>query len=253
MIKLLSNTEAKVPRPGHYKLLTVRNANEDCEEIVKVLSVIMHNGMLNDLVLLNYYNGMPISFGATVEQVRNGIVVMSVHSFQAMSMHLQNMTFLKSELLPHWVMANVLQVDRENNLAYLGLFMYVHNPEDKRMYLRMRLPQLVEASFRNSKREVPGAVQEISIGGVALLTPREKLLKEKEKGIVSLLLPDDRLELPGEFLLYQEAETLKRHIFQFRMSSRSERIFSQFIYRQQCRIMEELKNLPSPNLEDWRS
>ncbi len=243
MISLLSHTGPQVPRPGRYQQLTVHNPQEDNAEIIKAFSVIRYNNLLNDLMLLNYYNGMPISFGAAVEHVDSGIVVMAVHSFQAVSMMMQNMTFIKSALFPHWVMANVLKVDRENNLAYLALFSFVHNPTDRRMHVRMRLPEAVEASFQSSTQEVPGAVREISFGGVALLAPQQKALKEREKGIVSLLLPDDKLDIPGVFLQCQEVDSQKRHIFQFKMNARNERIFSNFIYQQQSKIMGELQKM----------
>jgi len=244
MIKHLSDAGLKCPIPNQYEVLTVQGAPEDNAAIINVLSVIMYNNLLNDLVLLNYYDGMPISFGASVERINNGIVVMSVHSFQAVAMLLQNITFVKSDLLPHWVMATVLKIDRENNLAYLALFSYVHNSSERRNYIRMKLPEMVEASFHNKQQEMPGAVREISFGGVALLAPQEKVLKEKEKGIISLMLPNARLDIPGVFLQYQEQDALKRHIFQMKMNATSKRIFSQFIFAQQSKIMEELKHLP---------
>jgi hypothetical protein len=249
MIKLLSDTGLKSPRPNHYHLLTVQSAPEDNAAIIKVLSVIMYNNFLNDLVLLNYHDEMPICFGATVESINNGIVAMSVHSFQAVSMLLHKMTFIKSNLLPHWVMANVLKIDRENNLAYLALFSYVHNTSERRNYVRMKLPDVVEASFHNNQQEVPGAVREISFGGLAIMAQQEKVLKEKEKGIISLSLPNARLEIPGEFVQCQEHDYLKRHIFQMKMNTKSKQILSQFIFEQQSKIMEELKHLGDENDE----
>jgi hypothetical protein len=247
MIKSLSDAGLKCPIPDQYEVLTVQGAPEDNAAITKVLSVIMYNNLLNDLVLLNYYEGMPISFGASIEQINNGIVVMSVHSFQAVAMLLQNITFIKSDLLPHWVMASVLKIDRNNNIAYLALFSYVQNISERRNYLRMKLPEMVEASFHNNQQEVPGAVREISFAGVALVAPREKVLKEREKGIISLMLPNARLDIPGVFLQYQERNALKRHIFQMKMNDTSKRVFSQFIFEQQSKIMEELEHLPDKN------
>jgi hypothetical protein len=243
MIKLLSDAGLNSPSPNHYQLLTMQNAPEDNEAIIKALSVIRYNYLLNDLVLLNYYDGMPISFGAAVEGINNGIVAMSVHSFQAVSMLLQKMTFIKSDLLPHWVMANVLKIDRENNLAYLALFSYVQNSSERRNYVRMKLPEMVEASFHSDHQDVPGAVREISFGGVAILAPQERPLKKKEKGIISLSLPKARLEIPGVFLQCQEEDFLKRHIFQMKMDAKNGQIFSQFIFEQQTKIMEELKHM----------
>jgi hypothetical protein len=86
-------------------------------------------------------------------------------------------------------------------------------------------------------------VREISFGGLALLASQENVLKEKEKGMVTLSLPSAKLDVPGVFLKYQEKDSLKRHIFQLKMNTKSERILSQFIYQQQSKIMEELKHL----------
>jgi hypothetical protein len=243
MIKLLSDAGLKSPRPNHYQLLTVQGAVEDNSSIVKALSAIMYNNLLNDLVLLNYHDEMPISFGAAIERISNGIVIMSVHSFQAVAMLMQKMTFLKSDLLPHWVMANVLKIDRENNLAYLALFSYIQNTSERRNYVRMKLPDMVEASFHTHHLEVPGAVREISFGGLAILAEHEKVLKEKEKGIIRLSLPNARLDVPGVFLQCQDQDFLKRHIFQMKMNAKNKEIFSQFIFEQQSKIMEEFKHL----------
>ncbi len=240
-MKRLSEIGLKSPRPDHFQTLTVRSEQEDEEAILRVLSVIRYNDLLNDLVLLNYYKEMPISFGATVEQIESGIVVMSVHSFQALSMQLANITFIRSRLLPYWVMANVLKVDRDNNLAYLALLSYIHNPSERRMHIRMTLPDMVEAAFHNSEQEMPGAVREVSYGGVALLAPRENPLREKEKGIVTLKLPNARLDIPGVFLQSQEKESLRSHIFRWRMTAKNEQLFNQFIYEQQRKIMGELR------------
>jgi len=243
MLKRLSEISLKCPIPHHYELLTVQNARKDEEAILKALSAVMYNKFPNDLILLNFYNEMPISFGATIEYIDRGIVVMMVHSFQAVSMLLQNITFIKSDHLPNWVMAKVIKIDRENNLAFLALFSYVHNPSERRMHVRMTLPEMVEANFHNKQQAVPGAVQEISFGGVAILAPQEKVLKENEKGMISLMLPSFKLDVPGTFIKYQEQDSIKRHIFQLDMNTRIERIFSQFIYQQQSKIMNELKNI----------
>jgi len=243
MFKRLSDVGLKSPTPYQYQQLTLQSAQKDEAQIIRVLSAIMHDKFPNDLILLNYYNDMPISFGANIEHIDHGIVAMTVHNFQAVSMMLQNTTFLKSDLLPHWAIADVLKIDQEHNLAYLALFSYVQNISERRMYVRMTLPDMVEASFHNNQQEVPGAVREISFGGVALLASQENILKEKEKGVVTLSLPDVKLDVPGVFLKYQERDSLRRHIFQLKMNAKSERILSQFIYQQQSKIMEELKHL----------
>jgi hypothetical protein len=243
MIQRLAETGLKCPIPNQYQLLTVHSARKDEDAILKALSAVRSKKLPNDLLLLNYYHEMPISFGANIEYIDRGIVVMMVHSFQAVSMLLQNMTFIKSDHFPHWVIANVLKVDRENNLVFLALFSYVHNPSERRMHVRMTLPEMVEASFHNKQLQLPGAVQEISFGGVALLAPKENILHEHEKGMVTLLLPSEKLDVPGTFIKCQEQDSLRRHIFQLEMNKKCEKILSQYLYQQQSRIMDEIKNI----------
>lgn len=243
MIQRLEEACIKCPIPSNYEPLTIHNPRRDEESILKIFSAIGSKRLPNDLLLLNYYNDMPISFGATVEYVDRGIVVLMVHSFQAISMLLQNTTFIRSEYLPHWVLANVLKVDRENNLVFLALFNYVINPGERRLHVRITLPEKVNASFHNRKLLLPGAVQEISFGGLALMAPEDVTFKEKEKGMLSLQLPSSSLEVPGTFIKSQEKDSQHRHIFLLEMNARCEKILAQYIYMQQSRIMEELKNV----------
>jgi len=252
MIQRLAETGLNCPVPNFYQPVTVQNARKDEEAILKTLSAIRAGKRPNDLLLLNYYNELPISFGASIEYIDRGIVVLMVHNFQTVAMMMQDITFIKSDFLPHWVIANVLKVDRENNLAFLALFSYVQNPSERRMHVRITLPEKVEASFHNKKLQVPGAVQEISFGGVAILSPQENLIREKEKGMVSLLLPSSKLDVPGTFIKYQEQESIHRHIFRLEMNAKCERILSQYIYQQQSRIMNELKNISHDKKEEWR-
>lgn len=244
MIQRLAEIGLKCPIPNQYQTLTVQNAAKDEAFILKALTAVKSGQLANDLLLLNYYNDMPISFGASIEYIDRGIVVMMVHSFQAVSMLMQNMTFIKSDHLPHWIIANVLKVDRENNLAFLALFSFVHNPSERRMHVRMMLPEMVDASFHNRELSVPGAVRELSFGGLALLAPREIVLKEKEKGVVSLNLPSAKLDVPGTFIKCEDNDALRRHIFLLDINKKCEKVLSQFIYEQQSRILDEIKNLP---------
>ena len=249
MIQRLAETGLNWPVLNYYQPVTVQNARKDEDTILRALSAIRSGKRPNDLFLLNYYNELPISFGATIEYMDRGIVVLMIHSFQAAAMLMQNMTFLKSDMLPHWVIANVLKVDRENNLAFLALFSFVQNPSERRMHVRFMFPEKVEASFHNRKLQLPGAVQEISFGGVALIASPDKVITEKEKGVVSLQLPSAKLDVPGTFIKSQAEESLCRHIFLLDMNSKCERLLSQYIYHQQSRILDELKNMSGEERE----
>jgi len=229
--------------PNHYQLLTVKDIQKDEAAILEVLSAITANELSNDLVLLNYYKEIPISFGATIEHIDRGVVDMRVHRLQAVSMQMQKSTFVKSDHLPYCVIAKVLRIKKEESLALLTQFSYVHIPSEQRTYVRVTVLEKVDAFFCSDKQEVSGTIVDISYGGVAILASQETFLKENAKGMVTLCLPSAKLELPGSFLRVDEQYDLKKYIIKLEMDPKSEKIISQFIFKEQIEILRELKDM----------
>lgn len=230
--------------PTHYQLLTVRDVQKDEAAILEVLSAIKADELSNDLVLLNYYKEMPISFGATIESIDRGVVDMRVHRLQAVSIQMQKSTFVKSDHLPHCVIAKVLRIKKEESLALLTQFSYVHIPSEQRKYVRVMVLEKFDACFcRDNQEVVRGTIGDISYGGVAILAQQETYLRENSKGKVTLCLPSVKLELPGTFLRIDEQHALKKYIIKLEMDPKSEKIISQFIFKEQIEILRELKDM----------
>ncbi len=61
--------------------------------------------------------------------------------------------------------------------------------------------------------------------------------------MVSLFLPDVKLEVPGKLLKVHEEDDSTKCVFELDPDSRSERQISQFILRQQSIILRELKDI----------
>jgi hypothetical protein len=228
---------------NQYQLLTVKDLQQDEAAIIKVLSAIMANELGNDLVLLNYYKELPVSFGATIERIEGGVVDMMVHKLQLVSMLQQKLTFIKSGHLPHCVIANVLKVKKGDNLAMLTQFSYVQIPSEQRMYVRVSVLDKVIAIFRSEFQEVSGTISDVSYGGVAIMAPRESLMADDAKGIVTLCLPATTLEIPGTLLRVDEQHSAKKFIIKLEMDPKSEKIISQFIFQEQTGILRELKDM----------
>lgn len=74
---------------SQYRLLSVKDVQQDESAIIDVLSAIKADELSNDLVLLNYYKEIPVSFGATIERIEGGVVDMIVHRLQAVSMQME--------------------------------------------------------------------------------------------------------------------------------------------------------------------
>lgn len=230
---------------NQYQLLTVKDVQKDEAAIIDVLSAIMANELSNDLVLLNYYKEMPVSFSATIERIDRGVVDMMVHRLQVVAMWMQMMTFIKSKHLPYCVIAKVLKVGREERLALLTQFSYVHIPSEQRMYVRVKVLERVEAVFWNAKQEVRGTIGDISYGGVAILATQGRYMRENTKGMVTLCLPTAKLELPGTLLRVNEQHPLQIYIIKLEIDPKSEKIISRFIFHEQIGILRELKDMCS--------
>ena len=226
-----------------YQLLTVKDVRKDEAAIIEVLSAIMADELSNDLVLLNYYNEIPVSFGATIERIERGVVDMMVHRLQVVAMQMQMLTFIKSKHLPYCVIAKVLKVKKEESLALLTQFSYVHISSEQRMYVRVKVLGRFEAVFSSDKEEVRGIISDISYGGVAILAPCGTEIKENAKGTVTLCLSAAKLDLPGTFLRIDEHQGSIKYIIKLETDPKSEKIISHFIFQEQVEILRELKDM----------
>ena len=243
MANLFSSREMTGYLTSKYQLRTVKDVQKDEAAIIEVLEAIRDNRLSNDLVLLNYYKELPISFGANIERVERGVADLAVHKLQAVSMLMQMMTFIKSEHLPYCVIAKVLKVKKAENIALLTQFSYVHIPSEQRMYVRVTVLDRIEAFFRCGQQEVRGTIDDISYGGVAILSSQESALAGNEKGMVTLCLPATSVEIPGILLRVDHQQQDRRYVIRLEMDPKSEKILSQFIFQEQIGILRELKDM----------
>jgi hypothetical protein len=228
---------------NQYQLLTVKDVQQDESAIIDVLSAIKANERSNDLVLLNYYKEMPVSFDATIERIEQGVVDMIVHQLQAVSMRMEMTTFIKSNHLPYCVIAKVLKVKKQESLALLTQFSYVHIPSEQRMFIRVVVAGRYETVFCSDKQTVRGTVGDISSGGVAILASQVTEIKENVKGTVTLSLPAAKLDIPGTLLRADEHQGVNKYVVKLETDPKSEKIISQFVFQEQIGILREMKNM----------
>jgi c-di-GMP-binding flagellar brake protein YcgR len=226
-----------------YQLLTVEDVHKDEASIIGVLEAIQDRSLPNDLRLLNYYKELPVNFAATIETIDRGVVEMTVHELQSISMLMQKATFIKSAHLPYTVISKVLRVKREKKLVYLNQFSYVHIPAERRLSVRVKLSEKLDASFQNNQQMVRGSIEDISFGGVSIIAPKGSVLEENVTGMLSIWLPDTKLEVQGKLLKVHDEENSNRFVFELELDNKSERLMSQFIFRQQSQIIRELKEM----------
>ena len=72
----------------HYQIVPVGTAQADSDAILATLKAVKDGQLMNDLRLLNYYQEIPVSYGATVDFLEGDMVDLGVHQHQAVVMKL---------------------------------------------------------------------------------------------------------------------------------------------------------------------
>ena len=227
--------------PKQYQQIILKDFRQDEASIIAVLTAIKARELPNDLVLLNYYKEVPVSFGVAIDFIDRGLVAAVVHHLQAPVMLMQKTTLIKSAHLPHVVQANVQEVKLEENVALLSYFSYVKVPADRRKYVRVKVSGRHEAVFRSGRIVVRGTMRDICIGGVALFSPEVAGLDPQTAGIVTLELFGRKLDLQARLIRIGDEEGLKKYIFELEVTVNSEDMIARFVNQQQAEIIKELK------------
>lgn len=227
--------------PMDYTLVIVDDARKDEEKIIEVLTAIMNDELSDDLMLLNYYKEVPISFRSSIEFIDRDLAEMSVHKLQAIVMGMQKATLIKSDHLPHAVIAKVQRIDPDSNLAFLNQFCYVAIPSDRRKYVRVQLSGRFDAHFRCNQKSINGTIRDISIGGVAILAQASNDIEVNTVGMVSMEFSGIKAEIPGKLLRISDENDQKKYAVELEAGNKYEGLISKLIAQQQGEIIRELK------------
>jgi len=225
----------------NYNLVTVDDAWKDEQKIIEVLSAIMNDELSDDLMLLNYHKEVPISFKSSIKYVDQGLIEISVHKLQGIVMGMQKETLIKSEHLPHAVIAKVQRIDANSNLAFLNQFCFVNIPSDRRKYVRVQISCKLEANFSCNQKSIHGTIRDISIGGIAILAQVANDIEINKVGMVRLVLSGTSAEIPGKLLRISDENDKKKYAVELETGSKYEGLISRLITQQQGEIIRELK------------
>lgn len=226
----------------HYQLVSIADAREDNRQILEVLTAIEKGALPNDLRLLNYYQSIPVNFGATVESIEGDTVELSVHQQQAVVMHLEKQTFLKSSHFPHDVLAAVSYVNIDKCVAIATKFAYAVIRAERRQFVRVEVKDPINAVFSAPGVTVTGTLNDISIGGIAIVAEIPNPPENALKGSVRLGLPGGPFEMPATLLRVITTKGKSLAICETQPDARSEKGVSQYIFQRQVEIIRELKD-----------
>ena len=218
----------------HYQIVPVGTAQADSDAILATLKAVKDGQLKNDLRLLNYYQEIPVSYGATVDFLEGDMVDLGVHQHQAVVMKLEKSTIIKSRHFPHEVIAKVFRSDIARCLVTLTKFAYGVVRAERRRFVRVAIVEPVDVVFLTDTATISGRMTDISVGGVSMKQEREcEAIDVGCRGIARLNLQGTPLEIPARLIKILPGKDQYKYVFELDTSSREEAVISRFIFQRQ--------------------
>ena len=226
-----------------YRLVTVADGRKDSAAIMDVLQKIYDGKLRNDLKLLNFIREVPVSFSATLENVADDRIELSVHQNQAVMMKHDKFTLIQSSHFPHeyGVHSYVALSNPTKCKAILTRFAYAQIRADRRTAVRVQIHHAMPGTFVGPSGTISGDMLDISVGGISVKVKGKIDGENEDTGRFTCVLPTGNVEVPARFLKIVKTDEDCRAIFVITPDSRMETVISQFIFNEQIDIIKELK------------
>jgi len=165
------------------------------EDILSELKLIARTQPL--ITLLNYYQGVPVSYAASLQRFDLNSATFDVHKYQAVCLALDKQTQLRSKVLSLAVQATVLTVDVAAGTARLTDFRPVAYTPERRLPVKSDPNQPVEVELVAQNWTVHGRLKDISLVRLGVYLPASEIYFEPEIVFQENLRLQLRLRLPG--------------------------------------------------------
>jgi hypothetical protein len=224
----------------YFKGITEYNAETDEEQILDVLTAITAGKLDDDLRLQNFYQDVPVSHKATINSIDNNRLEITAHKLQTRVMSIEKQTLIRSSHLLHPVIAQVRQLNTRTNVAQLSQLAYASVPSDRRRFVRVHLREDHAVFFSNNHVQLQGAIHDISIGGVAMLSMQIEDIPRGSAGVLHLELGEVRANIPATLLRIRDKGDMKKYVFELERGGEFEQSISRLIKDRQSEILQEL-------------
>ena len=228
-----------------YQRIQLAGETKDSAQILQVIAAMKSGKLKNDLMLVNYYREIPVSYAASVETVEPDSAELLVNQIQAVVISFEKVTVLKSSHFLRDVIANVNYVNVAKSRIVLSNFSYAIVRADRRMSVRVELSEPIIASFSYEAGVVRGRLHDMSLTGVSINVAADPGITVTEQGELSVNLPSTVITLPASLLKTVNSVDGCRLVFEMEASRATEVNISQYIFRRQLEIIKELKDHPS--------
>ncbi len=228
-----------------YQLVTLDDGVRDSARILSVLQDIGAGRLHNDLVLLNYYFEMPISFKVkNIKVIDDSAEVESSHH-QTVVMKFAKQTLLKSAHFPAGlgVHSYTGAVNVNRNLGVLTRFAYAQILAERRQSVRVRVNREYPVMFRCDGQVCKGRLVDLSVTGMAVQFAHPFLCEVTARGQLLSSLEGMHLKTDAVVLRTKsDDQGGVRVTFMLEPDKKADTVVSHFIYMRQVEIVQDIKD-----------
>jgi hypothetical protein len=228
-----------------FHLVTVADGKSDADAIREVFQEMLAGVIKSDLMLVNYYDEVPVSYASTVVGVENDSIELAVHEHQALIMKHEKSTLVKSSHFQNGLgvhcYANYVNVPKKT--VILNNFAYAQIRAERREAVRVKVREKVPVLFNSEVLSLQGSIIDISGIGVSMMCESLPQLDAGQPGELVFTLCGTTVSVPGSFVRANQQEGNESVcMFQMKPDRRNDSFISQFIYQRQVEIVRELKD-----------
>lgn len=227
-----------------YNLITVTDGKTDTDAIVKVFSEMASGKLKCDIRLINFYDEVPVCYGATITTVDKDSVELSVHEHQAVLLKLDNSTLIKSSHFHNelGIHCYAVYVSVPKKITILHNFAYAQIRAERREAVRVKVHGKLPVLFSYENVTIEGNMVDISGNGISFQSDQVPATDADQPGLVSFTLSGNVLSVPGSFIrAITKGNEGHICVFQMKPDRKSDTIIGQFIYQRQVEIIQLLK------------
>ena len=227
-----------------YRLVTIDNGQADTASIMKIFSEMEVGNLKCDISLLNYFNEVPVNYGAIIGTIDKDSVELSVNEHQAVLIKHDNSTIIKSNHFPKdlGVHCYAAFVSVPKKMAILHNFAYAQIRAERREAVRVSIIKPISVNCSYKDISLDGNIMDISATGIAIHASDVPAIDNDQPVRLSFSLMDTLLTVYGSFVRTAKSESYDQiYLFKMNPDRKQDTVIHQFIYNRQIEIIQNLR------------
>lgn len=211
------------------------------DPIISDLQYVMETSQ--ELDILNFHKGFPITCKAQVESLDRETAVLRVQPPGSVCLEAQEYTIVLSRGLPEAVRARVTAFDLSSGSLQLSDFAYVGSHFGERMIARVQPEETITVEIDAGEHNLPGTLVDVSLSGVGVYTePAE--FQRGQVLMLTLPLPEGKVTLPGKVLGISDAPNGQvRLSIGFTRNAQEITVVMRYIKDRRSEILSEIEHM----------